>query len=194
MNRLLPAALHIVVGGVVLAVICLIDPMMLSKAHGPLLVTLAFIFVIQDTLFWVCRRKLEDFLKSEGIPIDDIDNARAKVEAFKSHLTNLWLSSMIFRVAELISGVVLVNATLSDSYRIILGYGGYLAVIIGTIVALHTYAAYQHVDTAHTQRELDARERNAREKTAEEILAKNSSDWKKDPSLSGYGKPIKLKI
>lgn len=193
MKRFLPNAVKAAAILVVTVSVYQTDPAMESKAHGPMLMALAFIFVLQDSLFWLCNRKVEDFLKSDGIAASDLPQARLKVTAFKRHARRLWVQTLFFRLVALVTGIVLTYSAVSPNHRTVFGLLGYVAVVTGLLIALQTYSLYQHADEEHSRREVMGREAKAREEASAAIQENNPADWETDQTLSGYGERVRLK-
>ncbi len=170
-----------------------LDPSMGSKAHGPLLIAFAFVFTLQDSLFWLATRKFEDFLQSEGVQPSELAGAEMRINALKRHSKRVWLMAFLFRSLGIVCGVLLTYSDLQGTERMVIGLAGYAGVLSGFLLAVKTYALYWHADEEHSRRQVTAREKKAQEEEAKAIRSDNPSGWSDDPSLGGYGERIRVK-
>lgn len=150
-----------------------------------MLVAFAFVFVFQDSLFWLSIRKFEDFLQSEGLEPAELAGAESRIKALKDYSRRIWWMTFVFRLIALVTGVVLTYSELKSAPRVAIGLVGYAAVFVGLSMALKTNMLYWHADEEYSKRLVRSREKRARDAEATAIHS-NNPDWRSDPSLAKY--------
>jgi hypothetical protein len=193
MKRILRSALQVATVSAGVVFVYYLDASMESKANGPLLIAFAFVFTLQDSLFWLATRKFEDFLQSEGVQPSELGDAELRIKALKRHSRNVWLMAFLCRSLAIVCGVLLSYSDAQGSERMMIGLAGYAAVLSGFLLVVKTYALYWHADEEHSKRQVIAREKKAHEEEAKAIRAQNPTDWSDDPALSGYGEKVHLR-
>jgi len=179
-----------------LALLYSIDPELNSKVHGPLLSALGVVFVIQDAVFWLTHRKIDDLGKSA--PLAKAEIMLSKLSALKRHGWNLLFVAMVFRVVLIVSGQLLQHLDLSGTVfhfgsssvieSQLIGSLGYVALAIGIILSMKAYGIFRHVDEVTAHYELQSRQRTEAKTHAEKILESINSDWRNEPGLGQYPK------
>ena len=152
-----------------------------------MLVAFAFVFVFQDSLFWLSIRKFEDFLQSEGLKPAELGGAEMRIQALKSYSRRIWWMTFVFRLLALVSGIVLTYSDIWGNTRVMIGLAGYAAIFAGLLMALKTYRMYWHADKEWSKRLVQFRESRAHEEEAKAIRS-NNPEWKNDPALAGYAR------
>lgn len=171
-------------------------PLGKAKLHGAILTAVSFLFTLQEYLFFQARGRLGEVLKSTAVSTGDLSAMLGRCQRMKRYLDVTWLWSLGSKIIGLVSGPLLFAGAASAvtfhlgsrllSADSILGIFGWFCVITAAFLTLKTFRVYRHVDKVLAQLEVEARELAARRSAIDSLNSAPVTDWKADPSLSGY--------
>jgi hypothetical protein len=166
----------------------LIDPKFESKAHGAILMGLAFLFVIQDTLVGSFRKRREEAMKLTGIRPSLLGELFEKLTRLSDLAERMWWAATVLRGLTLVAGLSLIYGNWGIGVRATLVLCGYVGTGVAFVLCLRTYMLYRHVDSFVSSKEQESRINGARSDSAAKLEASVQPGWDKGLKKDGYDK------
>lgn len=173
------------------------------KIQGFVIVALAFLFTLQEVMFFQTRAKIGDPLKSPAVGLRDLDSLLGKTAKMKRHLDRIWFTALPLKTIALVCGALLSNegkagvlfaATRAEiTINLAISCSAWLALFIGGELTIRTFLLHAHVDRYMSQLEVAARKIVAAKEAVKLLEAAEVEDWRKDTSLSGYARQKETK-
>ncbi len=167
-----------------------------GKLHGAIIGAVSFLFTLQEFLFFQTRNRLNETMKSTAVRTKDIDAMLERTLKMKSYLERVWVYSLTLKLFGVSLGALLFFELLKNTdinLRFVrldavrsASVVGWFAVLLAADFTFRTYRAYAHVDHVQSKLDADARQKTAAIEAVDELTKAPASDWRKDPSLSGY--------
>lgn len=172
------------------------DSPLKTKLHGAAITAFAFLFTLQEALFFQVRGRIGDMLKSVAVPPSELDKLLHKTLNLKDYLDRVWYFSLPLKIIALLAGLILfwggisaIAVTLgshSITVNTLSGVAGWVALSVGAELAMRTFAVARYVDRTLSWMEVEARQITAAQAAATAISNAAVEDWQQDGALSGY--------
>jgi hypothetical protein len=186
---------------VVLVGICLanvVSTLVVSKTHGFIIAALAFLFSLQEAMFFAVRAKVGDPLQSKAVGIRELDEMLNKTVRLKDYLDRLWFVALPLKVMALAGGVLLSNEGMAGvifaGTRVEMNKISAIAMISWIVLAagaeltLRTFLTLRHVDRFMLYLQVEARKIEAANEAVKAIEAAQP-EARSDPALDKYERP-----
>lgn len=168
------------------------------KIQGFVIGALAFLFTLQEAMFFQTRAKIGDPLKSPAVGLKDLDSLLGKTAKMKRHLDHIWFVALPLKIIALVCGALLANegkagfwfaSTRAEvAINLVISCSAWLALFIGCELTVRTFLLHAHVDRYMSQLEVAARKIVAAKEAVKLLEAAEVEDWRKDTTLSGYAR------
>jgi hypothetical protein len=168
------------------------------KVQGFVIVPLAFLFTLQEVMFFQTRAKIGDPLKSPAVGLRDLDLLLGRTTKMKRHLDRVWFAALPLKVIALVCGALLSNEGRPGSWfegtraevaiNLVISCSAWMALFIGCELTVRTFLLHAHVDGYMSQLEVAARKIVAAKEAVKMLEAAEVEDWRNDTSLSTYAR------
>lgn len=173
-----------------------VSALVVIKTHGFIIAALAFLFSLQEAMFFAVRAKVGDPLQSKAVGVGELGEMLQKTVRLKSYLDRLWFAALPLKVMALAGGVLLSNDGLTGAFfagtRLESNKNSAIAMIswivltIGAELTLRTFLTLSHVDRFMSYLQVEARKIEAANEAVKAIEAAAQLDGKSDPALNKY--------